>query len=192
MFKPLLSVCIAALSLAGCSSISPAGLLAAAQLDPIQTPPDNISIAISVPEVVRLRDGDAELYLGFMTDDKNMSAPVEATVPLAILNEAGPRPAETGEAIYVFGFSTSSAAELSAIQEKIKAQKANDVAGTGTLKVAIEGGCITGALNGKLPVATWLRTSPTGKFVSLTRKSDFLDALPRTERDQLLANLKPC
>lgn len=192
MLKPLVAFCFIATMLAGCSSLSPSGLIAAARLDPVETSPSDLSIAVSVPEVLRLHDGDASLYFGFAPDDANIAGPVATTVPLSISNETGPRAPVAGEAIYVFGFSASAAAQLSAVQDQIRSLQAKDIQGTGTLSVGIKGGCLTGALDGSLPTATWLRTSPAESFTALTRTTDILDALPQKERIQLLAQLKPC
>ena len=189
MFKPVINFCLATHLLIGCGSVTPAGLIAAARLDPIETPPSDIAIAISVPEILRLNDGDAMLFLGFAPDDAD---PIGATVPLTISTEPGPQTPDAGEAIYVFAFSVPDAAELSAIQAQIRALKAEDTAGTGTLSVQINGGCLTDDLPERLQVATWIRTSPTQAFVSLTRQTDFLEALPEQERVAFVKNLQAC
>lgn len=192
MLKSVLSVCVTGVVLVGCGVVSPAGLVAAARLDPLGTPPGDISVAISVPDALRLSDGDATLYLAFAPDDPDIAAPIATTVPLSISDETGPRAPAPGEAIYVFGFSASAAAQLSAVQDQITSLKRQDVAGKGTLSIGVGGGCLTRALDARLPVTTWLRTDPAAEFVSLTRSADLLDVLPPDERRQLEAELTPC
>ncbi len=191
MFKPLCLYGLASLILAGCSAISPSGLVAAARLDPLETNPNDISIAVGVPEVLHLANGDAQLFFGFAPDGTNTPSPVGTTVPLTVSTETGPLTPIAGQAIYVFGFATSEAAQLSAVQDRMKALKEQGVMGTGTLSVAITGGCLTGTLD-DLPVATWIQTSPDSGFAQLTRPTDFLDTLPLQERLQLIERLQPC
>jgi hypothetical protein len=162
------------------------------RLDPVETPPSDLSIAVSVPEVLRLSNGDASLYLGFLPDDTGIADPVDTTVFLTISSETGPRSPNSGEAIYVFGFSASAAKQLSAVQSQIRSLRTSGIAGSGTLSVAVVGGCLTGDLDGTLKVSTWLRTSPSGSFVPLVRETDILNELHQQERAQLLAGLNPC
>ena len=192
MFKPILLSSLISLLLTGCSVVSPSGLIAAAQLDPLETDPRDISIAVGVPEALRLADGDAQLFLGFAPDGTNTPPPVGTTVPLMVSTETESLTPIAGQAIYVFGFGASEAAQLSVVQDRIRALKEQDVTGTGTLNVGITGGCLTGTLTDGLPVATWIQTSSDGAFASLTRPTDFLGTLPQQERVHLMERLQPC
>lgn len=192
MFKPIFLSGLISLLLTGCSTVSPSGLIAVARLDPLETDPSDISIAVGVPEVLRLADGDAQLFFGFAPSGANTPSPVSATVPLTVSTEAESLTPIAGQAIYVFGFAVSEASQLSAVQNRIKALKDQGLTGTGTLSVAITGGCLTGTLDNGLPVATWIQTSSDGGFTPLTRPTDFLDTLPKQERLQLIERLQPC
>lgn len=192
MSKSIFLSGLISLLLTGCSAVSPSGLIAAAQLDPLKTDPSDISIAVGVPEVLRLADGDAQLFFGFAPDGANTPPPVGTTVPLTVSTEAGSLTPNAGQRIYVFGFGTSEAAHLTAVQDRIRALKDRGLTGTGTLSVGITGGCLTGTLTDNLPVATWIQTSSDGAFVLLTRPTNFLDTLPDQERLQLIERLQPC
>ncbi|MCP4207550.1 MAG: hypothetical protein GY767_10950 [Shimia sp.] len=192
MLKPIFLTGLAFLLVTGCSSAFPSGLIAAARLDPLETAASDIAIAIGVPEILRLADGDAQLFFGFTPNGTNTAPPVGTTVPLTISTGTGSLVPAADQVIYVFGFDPASAAQLSAVQDQIKALQEQSVMGTGTLSAGITGGCLTGPLNDSLPVATWIQTSSDGAFVPLTRPADFLETLPHQERLELIEKLKPC
>lgn len=193
MFRTTIFMCLTAAALAGCSSVSPAGLIAAARLDPLETPPGDIAVAVSVPDALRLRDGDAVMYLGFVPDDPAAVAPVAATVPLSVSEgRAGPREAQSDERIYVFGFSSQTAAQLEDVQTRIKTLQAEGVQGKGTLSIGVEGGCLTGDLGDVLLVGTWLRTGSEAKFVTLTNATNLFDLMSSEEQATLKAQISQC
>jgi hypothetical protein len=193
MLKSAIFTSLTAIVVTGCSGISPAGLIAAYRLDPLETSPSDISVAISVPDALRLHDGDASLYLAFVPDDPSTAAPITTTVLLSVSeNATGPRQSAVGETIYVLGFSTQAAAQLSATQDKIKVLKEQKVKGTGTLSVNITGGCLSRALGDSFPISTWLRTDPKASFVPLTHNSDLLDAISPENLSQLKSKFVQC
>jgi len=193
MSKILISTCLAAVLLVGCGSVTPAGLTAVSRLDPLESPLSDLVVAISIPEALRLRNGDAEFRLGFTPEDQSATDVIDETVPLTHMDGIeGPRPTAVGETIYVLGFSTQDAANLTHIQDQIKTMQAQDIKGTGTLSITIRGGCLTNDLAQGLVVSTWLRIDPAANFVLLTRNVNLLDVLPPARRAQLKGNLIPC
>ncbi|WP_298838195.1 hypothetical protein [uncultured Roseobacter sp.] len=186
MLKSSALIMFTALALAGCSAITPGGLFEAAQLNPLETNPGDVSVAVSAPDAVRLRDGDATLYLGYRPENPDI-APIETTVALSVRDHGQlPRAPERGEQFYVLSIGPDAAAQLSAVQKKIREAKAAGVEGLGTLSIAVNSGCLTRDLEGALIVSTWLRTDPTGDFVQLTRKTDLSD-----QSDQSLTDAFP-
>lgn len=181
-----------AITLAGCSSLTPAGLIAASRLDPLDTAPGDLAVAVSVPSQVRLRDGDAMLSLTFAPDDASKT-PVAASVPLSVAENAdSPTPPSDGTTVYTFAFAPDAAAQLTSAQTRIKAMRASGIEGKGSLSIGVDGGCLTGELNGSFSVATWLKTSPQASFVSLSRETDLFVALPPEDGAELEAALMPC
>ena len=51
-----------------CGNVSPGGMIAASRLDPVNTPPGDVALAIGVPDTVQLLDGDAVLRITFAED----------------------------------------------------------------------------------------------------------------------------
>ncbi|MEL7184128.1 MAG: hypothetical protein AAFY65_06215 [Pseudomonadota bacterium] len=193
MFTPIRIALIAASLVTGCGSVTPAGLVAAMRLDPLATPPGDITVAVSVPNTVRLTDGDAQFRLAFTPDDPTRAGSVDTTVPLTLIENAtdAPTPPD-GDAVYVWGFAPRDAARVAKAQAQITAARSNGLAGDGSVGVSIEGGCTTVPLGDTLPVSTWLKTGPDTGFVQLTRRTDLLTALPAAERSALLSKLTRC
>lgn len=92
----LVGVCLA--TLAGCSTLSPAGMIAASRLDPQGTPPDQIALAVGVPETIRLASGDARLRLSFAGGTEASTVVIEETAPLelTLAGTGGPAPQAAG------------------------------------------------------------------------------------------------
>lgn len=180
------ALAIGMVCLAACTSISPAGLIAASRLDPLNTPPERIGVAVSVPSTVGLRDGDAALRIAFAEGEETL---VDTSVPLAIM-EGGPEaPAAemSSENVYVATIQPEEAEAFAAAQDAIKRLRAAGVEGKGSLSISVAAACRRGAPLQSLPVATWLRTEPTGPFVPLTRRRDVLD-----DMGALASTLPPC
>lgn len=187
----LIGLCAAVLT--ACTSVTPAGLRAAMQLDPLETPPAALSVAVSVPRNVALSDGDVFMSLGFVPEDAGVTEPVLAKVPLSVVESGtAPAPRSPEDRVYVLMLDQSAALELAAAQSRIQALKAQRVKGQGSLSVAVEGGCVEGLLENSFPVATWLRPNPAEDFVQLTRRTDFFAALDQAEAQALRAQLLPC
>lgn len=192
MMRSILLVCASCVALAGCSSVTPRGLMAAARLDPLNTPPQDISVAVSVPAALRLRDGDAQLFLGYAPEDAADAAPVAATVPLSLAQVPGTPGGSDGTAVYAFELAPADAARVAEVQRRIRDMKAREIKGSGTFRVEVSGGCLTRPLGDTLPVATWLRARPEAAFVPLTRRTDIWPLLSAEARAALAAELVPC
>ena len=191
LLKTAIFACLA-LSLGACTSLTPAGLVAASRLDPLPTPPAAIAVAVGVPETVKLTDGDAEFALSFVPEDTR-HATVSETVSLQVRpsTDGRPEPNSATETVYIAGFSETDAQRVAAAQAKIKAMKNSGVDGEGTLSIGVVGGCTKAPLV-SLPLSTWLRTDPDRAFVRLTRTQDMLVTLPAEEAAAFRAGFKPC
>ena len=179
--------------LSGCGSITPGGLIAASRLDPLETSPGDLTFAVSVPETLRLRDGDAELEFAFLPDGNTPDQPVAVNVPLSLrASPDGPRQAEPGETIYVLGLAPNAATQLSAWQDQVKGLRAQGIEGKGSLNISMGGGCLIRPLTDGFPFATWLRTEADAKYIQLTRTADLFELLDASELDLFRKGLAPC
>ncbi|XWN31483.1 MAG: hypothetical protein ROR55_29200 [Devosia sp.] len=183
-----------ALTVSACASVNPAGLIAASRLDPLNTAPTDIAVAVGVPSTVRLTDGDAEFRMAFRAESDASAVLVDETVPLQLrpIAAGGPQPSSDSEVVYSARFAAEDAARIAAAQAEIKALRARGIDGKGTLSVSVSGGCVLEPAPRALPVSTWLQTSPEHGFVSLTRQQDVFRGLGERDAQALRAQLTPC
>jgi len=193
MSKLIFFAMVVAAFLSGCGSITPGGLIAASRLDPLETSPSNLSFAVSVPEALRLRDGDAELELAFLPDGNTPDQPVAVNVPLSLrAGPDGPRQAEPGETIYVLSLTPNAATQVSVWQGQVKALRARGIEGKGSLGIGMAGGCLIRPLTDGFPFATWIRTDAGAEYVQLTRNADLFKLLDAEKLDLFKKGLTRC
>lgn len=183
--RTAISMCILVCVVA-CGTLAPQGVVNAARLDPLNTPPEDLGLAVGVPDAIVLKDGDAMIRLAFSAGGAPL---VDTRVPLSV----APAPAElqnraaAGEQIYAASLAPQNATALAAAQADIRTFRSSGTEGEGTLSIAVVGGCRRGPPLEALPVTTWLRTDPSAPFVPLTRRMDVLDELRAAG-----ATLRPC
>lgn len=182
------------LALSACSGVTPSGLIAASQLDPLNTPPDGIAAALGVPSALRLQDGDAIFRISLSGDGPDAPVLVEEAVPLQIRRGASDAPAPNGpnEMVYVGTFSEDGARRIAAAQDDIRALRASGVDGVGSIGIDLAGGCFEGSAPEDLRLSTWIRTDPQDEFIAMSRQTDVADAFGRGTAEVLFARLQPC
>jgi hypothetical protein len=192
-FRTLATLAIVATASA-CSSMNPAGLVAASRLDPLNTPPSEIAIAVGVPETLRLADGDAEFRIAFRGGTAASTIMLEEVAPLTIsaAGTDGPPPNALGETVYIARIAPEDAARIAAVQQEIRDLRAAGTEGDGSLTVRVVGGCFVGAPPGTIAVSTWLRTDPSDGFVQLTRRQDVTRAVGARDAAMLRSRLSAC
>lgn len=181
-------------ALSGCSFVNPAGLIAASQLDPLSTAPSDITVGVGVPNTVQLANGDAEFRMLFRVDPSKSDAVVDETVRLEV-GQAAPDPrisSAPDEVVYEARFSPENANRIAKAQSKIKALSESGIEGQGSIAISVIGGCFVGDRPEVLAFSTWLKVTPNGSFVPLTRQADLRDALGRDAGAALLDNLTGC
>jgi hypothetical protein len=189
-----LFVGFALLALSACGSISPAGMLAASRLDPLGTLPEQIGVAVGVPDSVRLGPGDAVMQIAFRGGTPASSVLIEEEVPLQLARDGsgtiGPNAAD--EIVYLATLLPKDAAAFAEAQAAIREARSSGIEGSGMLNIRVTGGCYTGPRPDGLPTSSWLRTDPTGSFVPLTRRVDAFDAMGGASALGVASILTPC
>lgn len=177
-----------------CGTMNPAGLVAASRLDPLNTPPSEISVAVGVPETLRLEDGDAEFRIAFRGGSAASTIMLEEVAPLSlsVAGSEGPRPSTSGETVYIARIAPEDAGRISAVQQEIRDLRAAGTDGDGSLTVRVVGGCFVGARPEVISVSTWLQTDPSDGFVQLTRRQDVTRAIGARDAAMLMSQLSPC
>jgi len=191
---PLLATLAMTAILSACGSVSPSGILAASRLDPLNTNPSEIAIAVGVPDTLRLKDGDAVLSIAFQGGSVTSTIRLEETAPLQVTlaNNGTPRPTAEDEVVYVARIEAADASRIADLQQQIKDIRAAGTQGEGSLTVQVVGGCFVGTRPDGIAVSTWLQTDPDDGFVQLTRRQDVVRAVGAQDAELLLSQLRPC
>lgn len=192
-FRALATLAVATTA-AACSTLNPAGLVAASRLDPLNTPPSEISVAVGVPETLRLADGDAEFRIAFRGGSAASTIMLEEVAPLRLsaVGSDGPRPSASDEIVYIARIAPEDAGRIAAVQQEIRDLRAAGTDGDGSLTVRVVGGCFVGGPPEALAISTWLRTDPSDGFVQLTRRQDVTRAIGARDAAMLMSQLSPC
>lgn len=178
---------------ASCSAVSRPDPSFAAPFDPLTAEPENIAVAIGVPESFQLRSGDARLSLSFAGGGAANVTRLEETVALDILPgvRGGPK-GDKGEQVYVLQIAAGDLGRLERAQAEILKLKAGGGDGLGSISVEVSGGCFTGPVPATLPVSSWLRTDPLQGFVRLSRSEDAFAAFDPGMAATLRGNFTQC
>ncbi|MEM7571235.1 MAG: hypothetical protein AAF337_15715, partial [Pseudomonadota bacterium] len=70
--------------------------MAARQIDPLNTPPSELTFAIAVPKALRLADGDADLRMAFTAGSSSAPIDLEKTAQLQLRPGDASPPAPSG------------------------------------------------------------------------------------------------
>ena len=178
--------------LIGCSSLDPAGLVALSRFDPMTAPPADMTVAVGVPDALDLRDGDAVFTVAYQPADP-ATPPVNSAYPLVIApGKDGPRAPRDGETIYLARFAPDSAEDLAALQAEIGQARNSGEDGSGSISVAVEGGCLSDPGIEALPVYLWLRTEPEGAFAPLLTGRDLFEQMSPEDAARFRSDLAAC
>lgn len=174
-----LSIAVSFLAMAACTGISPAGIIAARSLDPLNTPPNQIGIAVGVPENIRLSSGDAVMRIAFRGGTPASTILIEEEVRLQLARDGSGQLAANApdEVIYRASLLPDDAARFASAQQAIREARENGADGNGSLSIQVVGGCYLGELPVALPTSTWLNTDESRPFVAMTRRVDAFEAL---------------
>lgn len=181
-------------ALAACGSITAGGLIAASKLDPVNTPPGEISVALGVPKSLQLADGDAVLSMAFKSESSASTPQFEEFAALVIEASGanGPQASTEEEHVFVARISPADVPAIAAVQAKIKELRARGIDGEGSLSIHVVGGCYAGEIPERIAVSTWLRTDASAEFVQLTRRTDVEQFIGAHDAALLRTNLRPC
>ena len=173
--RMLSALCIPTI-VGACGAVAPRGIVEAARLDPLNTAPEEMGIAVAVPDTIVLNDGDAIVRLAFSVGGDTV---VDARVPHSVerASDTLPDTAFSDDTVYAAFLTPQNAATLAAAQADIRTLLATGTTGEGTLSIAVIGGCRTGEPLETLYVSTWLRASQSASYVPLTRRRDVLGKL---------------
>ncbi len=181
-----------ALLLSACGSVPLGSLPQLSRIEPQTTDLSALRVALSVPETIRPRPGgmnmDVTLTATGEPERKTTFRLEEAAAPddLAGL----PATDRAGYRTYAFRLTPEDAARFDALRAKALSKRGNGRKGSIGIGIATRQLCRTGAVpEGALLATTYLRTSETGTYVTLTRN---LDLTREKALAGAIAKLEPC
>jgi hypothetical protein len=186
------STAAAFLSLVACASVNPIGLAKLAALDPLSADPAQIKVAARLPEALKLRTGD--LIMVIKTNDLEDANKIDQTFYLEVndakAGDAGVIIPEDYERLQTARIAPQDIDRLRAAQAKAKALKAmGGSKGTGSMTVAIKGGCkASEPANAPLTMNLYMTTESAGDWFPVVSNFDLRKQLG----DELIAKIEPC
>ena len=179
-----------ALLAVGCTTLTPAGWLAALRISPLSADPAALRVGVALPTAVRLRTGDAVLRFAYYPEDASFRT-VDEAFELVIEAAADLPGAAPDDALYAAGLATADMDRLAAAQARVREMKILGDDGVGTLQLRLRSACHIGPSPGTVPFQSWLRTTADGRWVPLTRRVDLLETLGE-EAGSLATVFVPC
>jgi hypothetical protein len=186
------AVLLIVLMAAGCSYVPLSSAMKLRRIDPLAADPRHIRIAVRLPDGLQVRDGGAVMEIGARRQDKNevnLQKFVFEKSPGGPMGEAEGLAPEDGTHVEIFRVAERDIVRIQALQEKIRAWKADapdDV--KGSLSIGASGCRISALPQGPLYATTYLKTEPASPFFAVTRKAD----LRKLAGSSLEDELPPC
>lgn len=184
-----------AASLAGCGHVPVSTIWALRNLDAATVDPTVLRAAVRLPETFEPQQGGVTLKIGWWRDGEEKTKHEltivlkETTAPEDVGPLAGERKA--GTRLYAYRVDPADFAAIRARQKEFLEEKARSPGKThGAFGVGAEA-CRRGAFpDGPLLTTTWLRTQPSGDYLTVLKNLDMRDAA--TKEKPLDALVPPC
>ena len=194
MSRRLLVAPLAA-SLAACGHMPVSTIWALRNFDAATLEPSALRAAIRIPEMLEPQPRGVTLTVGWWRDGEEKAKHEtkfvlrESTAPEDVAPLAGEK--KPGARIYVYRVDPADYAEIRAIQKRSLEEKARNPGKThGSFGVGADA-CRRGELpEGALPTTTFLRTQPSGAYLTVLKDVDLRAAV--TAEKPLDALLPPC
>ena len=180
------------LALSACASVNPVGLARLAAMDPLSADPQQISVAVRLPQALKLRTGDLVMVL--KTNGVEGPGAIDETFSLAVSDaaagDAGVIAPETGERLQTARVAPQDVERLRATQAKARALKAEGGAkGKGSLTVSAKGGCKMAELgDADLMMNLYMQTEANGEWFPVVSALNLRRALGA----EMLAKILAC
>ncbi|WP_312360596.1 hypothetical protein [Ensifer sp.] len=182
-FRFLMNPCLFLLlnTLAACAALSAGSAGPVSRLDPSQTDPSDLRVALVVPKELVLRRGDAALGFSFRDGDaaaESRSYPLEVNAGGAS-DSAVHSQVSSGETLYILALAKGDARQLRALQAKIAPAEDGKPGERGSLSIQFSGGCWRGAFPAgrKVVVNAWMQRSADAGYVPAISNLDLMQTL---------------
>lgn len=178
--------------LSSCASMSPAGLAKLSGIDPLSADPQQISVAVRLPESLMLKTGD--LMMVVKTEGAVGPDAIDETFFLAVGETAaagtGLEAPKDGERLQSARVAAQDFGRLRTIQTRARSlNAANGAKGKGSLTVSAKGGCkASDPGNEPLKLTIYMQTETGGDWFTVVNPLDLRNALG----EAVLAKIPAC
>lgn len=188
MNRPILAAAVC-LGLSACMSVPLSSLPALSRIEFMTTDLSALRVAVRMPDAIRPKAGGAQMEALKTLEDGTKEQSVYLLIPTD--EPTGEiQPALAGEATHVFRLSDADRARFEALRAGLLRHKQEGKRGSLGLGIATKEFCRQRELpSGPIPVTTYLRTSETARYVTLT---DRLDLRRDDAMAKALPDLKRC
>ena len=161
-----------------CVAVTDGGRLAA--FDPMAADPAAIAVAVSLPEVLSLEDGDVvmRVRMNASAAGPEMDETFELEVAEGDATQAGlPQPGR-GRHVQIVRIAEQDFARLTVLQQAARVRRGSGARGGGSLQVAIHGGCRSGPVPpGPLLADLYMKIEAQGPYFLTLRDVDLAAAI---------------
>ena len=169
--------------LMACAGMPFSSMLKMRNLEPLETDPAQISIAIITHKGLAFRDGDTSLAIGFRSDNAEHNfqntfvASLDHNPNIKVLQE------ERGsdENITLFYLAEEAANEMRETQNKIKAIRNADTEGEGSLSINVNTGCFKEKKPDSLYASIFVKFNNEQGYILMNRGLDLFEVAERSD-----------
>lgn len=156
-------------------------------LNPLETDPAHISIAVVTHKGIQLQDGSTSLKMGFASElpEHNFTDEFIASIE----RNADPAPLQANlkadQAVTLFYLNPAVAAAMRTTQNRIRAIRDSQIEGSGSMSVSIHSGCSIGPKPDHLEADIYVQFNPRDGYILLNQNLDLFKMAERSGQSGL-------
>jgi hypothetical protein len=170
-YRSFYCVCLAQIALlfVACTSIPISSMYSLSKIDPMQTDPEQIRVAIRVNESVNATRGSAQIGITYTADDGSIDEEHEFDVQVTSAQTLTPkltRGLKPGEQVTVMSLSPQDARTMKDLQQRLFKYKAAGGDGDGSFTLRLGDFCLDKTLpDGDIPLTLFLKTENQEDYI---------------------------
>lgn len=182
----LICLALVAVLLGACTSMPISSMYSLSKIDPMQTDPEQIRVAIRVNESVNITRGSAQIAMGFTAQDGSIDEQHEFDVQLTGKQRLTPKlikGLQAGEVVTVMSLSPQDARAMKELQQRLFQYKSADIEGKGSFTLQVTDLCLDKDLpGGDIPLTLFLKTEIDEDYIVFI-KTDLDELSSKTDSD---------
>ncbi|MEM7359651.1 MAG: hypothetical protein AAF431_11185 [Pseudomonadota bacterium] len=187
LIKHIILILLAISTLTACAGIPITSIWKLRNLNPLDTDPAEISIAVVTHQGVQLQDGSTSLSLGFSSEVTEHNFTDEYVA--SIRRNADPAEVQADvnedEAVTVFFLNPKAAEAMRTSQNRIRAIRDQQIEGSGSLSVSVHSGCSIGPKPDQLTADIYVKFNSRDGYILLNQNLDLFAMAARADQPGL-------